>query len=102
MIGYDQESWLGNYTNQLYKRFSLHPNIVVECPDEHSIVAMVSESFGIALVPDIDEIDENRVNIHKLNDINLAHQTFMFWMKERYQLPAVGRFIQYMKQQSSF
>lgn len=88
--------------NQLYKRFSLYPNIVVECPDEHSIVAMVSESFGIALVPDIDEIDENRVNIHKLNDINLAHQTFMFWMKERYQLPAVGRFIQYMKQQSSF
>ena len=49
---------------------------------------------------DIDEIDENRVNIHKLNDINLAHQTFMFWMKERYQLPAVGRFIQYMKQQA--
>lgn len=99
VIGYAQESWLGNYTNQLYKRFSLYPNIVVECPDEHSIVAMVSEDFGIALVPNIEEIDENRVNIHKLKDINLAHQTFMFWVKDRYQLPAVRRFIQYMKQE---
>ena len=100
VIGYDQSSWLGNYTKQLYKRFSLQPNIVVDCPDEHSIVAMVSEDFGIALVPDIEEIDENRVNIHHLNDIDLINQTFMFWQRDRYQLPAVERFIEYMKQQA--
>lgn len=98
VIGYDRESWLGNYTKQLYQRLSLHPNIVVECPDEHSIVALVSEDFGIALVPRIEEVDENRVVIHKLDDIDLVHQTFMFWERERYQLPAVKRFIEYMKE----
>lgn len=97
VIGYDRESWLGNYTKQLYERFGLEPNIVVECPDEHSIVALVSEGFGIALVPRIEEVDGRRVNIHKLDDIELVHQTFMFWMRERYQLPAVTRFIEYMK-----
>ena len=101
VIGYDRGSWLGNYTKSLYQRLSFRPNIVVECPDEHSIVAMVSENFGVALVPNIEEIDENRVNIHKLNDIELAHHTFMFWMKDRYQLPAVERFIEYMKQNAS-
>ena len=101
VIGYDRESWLGNYTRQLYRRLSIRPNIVVECPDEHSIVALVSEDFGIALVPGIREIDEKRVNIHRLNDIELMHHTFMFWMKDRYQLPAVERFIEYMKQKSS-
>lgn len=101
VIGYDRESWLGNYTNKLYQRLSFHPNIVVECPDEYSIVAMVSENFGIALVPKIEEIDESRVNIHKLDDIELVHHTFMFWMRDRYQLPAVERFIEYMKQKAT-
>ena len=101
VIGYDKESWLGNYTKKLYQRLSFRPNIVVECPDEHSIVAMVSENFGIALVPKIEEIDENRVNIHKLDDIELVHHTFMFWMRDRYQLPAVKRFIEYMKQKAT-
>ena len=57
VIGYDRESWLGNYTKQLYRRLAFQPNIVVECPDEHSIVALVSEDFGIALVPAIEEIN---------------------------------------------
>ena len=101
VIGYDRESWLGNYTKQLYRRLAFAPNIVVECPDEHSIVALVSEDFGIALVPAIEEINENRVNIHRFDDIELMHHTFMFWMRDRYQLPAVERFIKYMKQKAS-
>ena len=101
VIGYDRESWLGNYTKKMYQRLSFRPNIVVECPDEHSIVAMVSENFGIALVPKIEEIDESRVNVHKLDDIELVHHTFMFWMRDRYQLPAVERFIEYMKQKAT-
>ena len=100
LIGYDRESWLGNYTKQLYRRLAFQPNIVVECPDEHSIVALVSEDFGIALVPAIEEINENRVNIHRFDDIELMHHTFMFWMRDRYQLPAVERFIEYMKQKA--
>lgn len=98
VIGYDRESWLGNYTNQLYRRLSLKPNIVVECPDEHSIVALVSEEFGIALVPKIEEVDASRVDIYRLDDVELVHHTFMFWLRDRYHLPAVDRFIEYMKQ----
>lgn len=100
VIGYDRESWLGTYTKKLYKRLSFQPNIVVECPDEHSIVAMVSENFGIALVPRIAEVDETRVNIHKLSDIELVNRTFMFWMKDHYQIPVVERFVTYMKTES--
>lgn len=98
VIGYDRESWLGTFTRKLYKRLSLRANIVVECPDEHSIASLVTEDFGIALVSRVEEIDERRINVHRLNDIELVHRTFMFWVKDRYQLPAVERFIQYMKE----
>lgn len=99
VIGYDRQSWLGNYTQQLYRRISFQPDIAVECPDEHSIVAMVSENFGIALVPRIQEIDPQRVNVHKLYDIELEHRVFMFWMRDRYQMPVVKRFVEYMRNQ---
>lgn len=97
VIGYDKESGLGNYTNTLYKDLSLQPNIVVECPDEHSILSLVSEEFGIALVPRILEVDRHRINVHKFSDIELKNQTFMFWLKDHYQIPVVERFIKYIK-----
>ena len=62
---------------------------------------MVSEDFGIALVPDIQEIDPQRVNIHRLYDMELEHRVYMFWMRDRYQLPVVKRFVEYMKEQGA-
>ncbi len=51
VIGYDRASWMGAYTGHLYRKYQLHPNIIMECPDEYSIVALVRENFGIALMP---------------------------------------------------
>ena len=54
VIGYDRASWMGAYTGHLYRKYQLHPNIIMECPDEYSIVALVRENFGIALMPRTD------------------------------------------------
>ena len=73
----------------------------MECPDEYSIVALVRESFGIALMPRTDILELSQgVCIHPIENLDIYHQIFMFWMKERYRLPAVERFIEYMKQQA--
>ena len=100
VIGYDRESGLGNFTKSLYRRLNLHPSIVVECPDEHSIQALVEEGFGIALVPLLESIDEARVHVMQLNDIELVNKNFMFWLKDSYHVPVVDRFIDFMKQQA--
>lgn len=98
LIGYDRDSWMGIHTNSLYKEFGLHPQIIIECPDEYSILALVRENFGIALVPKTDLLSDMKgVSIHSIRDHNLAHQIFMFWMKDREHLPAVERFIEFMK-----
>ena len=73
----------------------------MECPDEYSIVALVREGFGIALMPRTDILELSQgVCIHPIENLYIYHQIFMFWMKERYRLPAVERFIEYMKQQA--
>ena len=101
VIGYDRESWMGTYAKHLYKKYQVEPNTIVECPDEYSIVALVRENFGIALMPRTDILARAEgINIHKLENLQVYRQIFMFWMKDRYRLPAVERFIQYMKEQA--
>ena len=38
------------------------------------------------------------IRIHTLKGLEIYHQACMFWMKNRYRLPAVERFTEYMKQ----
>ena len=52
-----------------------------------------------ALVPCV--VDADGINIHKLKGLQIYRQVFMFWMKDRYRLPAVERFINYMKEQQA-
>lgn len=50
IIGYDRNSRMGSHLRSLYKKYAVEPNIVVECPDEYSIAALVRENFGVALI----------------------------------------------------
>lgn len=100
VIGYEKESWMGTYAKHLYRKYQIVPNMIVECPDEYSIVSLVRENFGIALMPRTDILENSAgINIHRLKDLHIYRQVFMFWMKDRYRLPAVERFITYMKRQ---
>lgn len=100
VIGYERISALGRYTSRLYRNLGLKPDIVCECPDENSIQALVRENFGIALVARIDILNEKEVSIHSLSDADLTHYVNMIWLKNHYQMPAIQRFIEYMKEGS--
>lgn len=100
VIGYERISALGGYTNRLYRNLGIKPDIVCECPDENSIQALVREDFGIALVARIDMLNEKEVSIHSLSDVDLTHYVNMVWLKNHYQMPAIKRFIEYMKEGS--
>lgn len=100
VIGYEKQSWMGTYARQLFKKKEIHTNIVVECPDEYSLVSLVRENFGVALMPRTDILDiDMGVKICKIKGPKIYRQVFMFWLRDRYKLPAVDRFIKYMKKQ---
>lgn len=101
VIGYDHHSWMGIHTKALYKEFDVHPSIIIECPDEYSIISLVRQNFGIALIPRTDLLnDMHDFSVHKIKGHQLAHQIYMFWKKDGERLPAVKGFIDYMKEQS--
>lgn len=96
VIGYDRLSGLGRYTNRLYKRLGIKPDILCECSDENSIQALVREEFGIALVARVDTLDDKYVKIHSVSDADLTHYVNIVWLKNHYLIPATKRFIDFM------
>ncbi len=67
VIGYERASWMGTCTRASIPKYQLHPNIIVECPDEYSIVALVRENFGIALMPRTDILEQaDGIRIHTI------------------------------------
>ena len=74
-------------------------NIVCECPDENAIASLVAENFGIALVAHVDAVEHNNVRIIPLSDTQLTHTVYMGYLKDKYQIPAVKRFIQFVKRE---
>ncbi len=100
VIGYHRLSWLGSYTRKLYRRLGIQPEIVCECSDENAIQAMVKDGFGIALITNVQTLDENHVRILKISDMALSHQIYMVWMKNHYHIPAINRFVKFMKNQT--
>ncbi|MBQ9155565.1 MAG: LysR family transcriptional regulator [Eubacterium sp.] len=101
VIGYDRFSGLGGYTTRLYRRLGIKPDIICECPDENAIQALVREGFGIGLVAKVDMLEEKDISILKLEDAELFHHVHMVWLKNHYHMPAIQKFIDYMKGQSN-
>ena len=78
LIGYDRYSGLGGFTRNFY-------------------AALVAEDFGIALVARVDAVDQANVTVLPLSDADLTHTVYMGYIRDKYQIPAVKRFIQFVK-----
>lgn len=88
LIGYDRYSGLGGFTRNFYKEKKLKVNIVCECPDENAIAALVAK---------VDAVDQANVTVLPLADADLTHTVYMGYIRDKYQIPAVKRFIQFVK-----
>lgn len=100
-IGYERYSGLGRFTRNFFKEQQLPVHILCECPDENSIAALVAENFGIALVANVDTIHQSNVEMRPLSDIELTHTVHMGYLKNRYQIPVIKEFIQFIKKSVS-
>ena len=100
VIGYDRDSGLGLYTHKLYRKHQIQPDIVIDCPDEYSIAALVAEDFGIALVADVDTIRDAKIAKIPVAGEELIHTVYMAHMKDKYMIPATNRFVKFIKKDS--
>lgn len=101
IIGYDRTSGLGRFTNNIYKSYSITPDITCESPDENAIASLVAEDFGIALVADADSLSHFPLEKLHLSEITLQHTVYLGYLKGHYQIPAVRNFISFVKKEGT-
>ena len=102
MLGYTKNSGLGKYTRNFFKNHHVNPNFICESPDENGIASLVAQDFGIALVADVDAIHRDDICIRPLISAeSFSHTVYMGYLRSRYRLPAVQRFLSFVKNMES-
>ncbi len=98
VLTYDRSSGLGKETQTFFRRQGLRPRIICESPDEVGIASLVEKGFGIALVADVDFIHRPGICIRPLaEDLQFSHTVYMGYLAGKYQIPAVYRFIKFIR-----
>ncbi len=102
LLSYDKSSGLGQSTRDYFNELDIHPQIICESPDENAIASLVAHDFGIALVADVDIIHREDIIIRPLISSKAAsHTVYMGYIRGKYQLPAIQRFIEYIRCQTT-
>ena len=100
-ITYDRHSAMGKYTRKVFKRNNIVLNSVCEASDEAAITALVAEGFGVSYIALTQEVKEavKKKKIHKImvDGQEKYRRIYMIYEKEKYQIPAVRNFIEYVK-----
>ncbi len=98
LIGYHRSSMLNHHTRRAFQAFNIQPEIVCECPDEYAIQSMVRAGFGVALVAaSAVEKNPSGIRVLRLSDMSLPYQIYMIYLKDRWRLPCVSCFIDFIK-----
>lgn len=102
-ITYDHHSAMGKYTRKLFQKNHIQLNPVCEASDEAAIGALVAEGFGVAYVAMTWEVNEllqkKKIWKLKVEGQEQYRRIYMIYEKDKYQIPAVQNFIQYVKKQ---
>lgn len=97
VIGYDRTSGLGQYTHSLYRQNHMEPSIAFETSDENAIASLVAEDFGIGFVAHVESLREYDIEILHLTNMKPYHTVYMAYLKDKPMIPAVRKFIDFVK-----
>ena len=98
----DLFGWTRGRTRNFFKNHHVNPNFICESPDENGIASLVAQDFGIALVADVDAIHRDDICIRPLISAeSFSHTVYMGYLRSRYRLPAVQRFLSFVKNMES-
>lgn len=97
VIIYFKESGLGRLTCKIFNEHNIKPNIIFEGENEHAILGLVAENFGIALVGKTPLFNHPNIKKIKIKEINFKRYIYLAYVKDKYFPPAVKKFLEYVK-----
>lgn len=91
-IAFDERSQLHHQTKELFQQLGIHPNIVMETPQDVIVYGLVAANRGVAITPaPLGGTPHNIKVLPIANDIP-KRDLYMMWNKNRYIPPAAEYF----------
>ncbi len=84
--------------DSLFQKINATPNIALEIEEDQVIAGFVAAGFGIAIVPDMFELNQLSVKKISIKNPSWERRFYMAYLKNQYQTPVVSRFIQFIKE----
>lgn len=101
LLGYIGNTHIAKTIKEFFIKNNIDPTFICESTGENGIAALVAENFGIAIVADVPSIYLDDIVIKHLNPkFKFYHNVYMCYIKNKYQLPAVKRLIQFIKDET--
>jgi len=96
-ISYTRNSGLRPVVDKLFKNAGLKPEIAYEIEEDGSMAGLVAQNFGIAVMPDIPILHQLDVEILDIHEPEQPRYIYMAQVKDRYQIPVVKKFAEFVK-----
>ncbi|MCH4171117.1 MAG: LysR family transcriptional regulator [Lactobacillus sp.] len=92
LIGFAKNSGLRPLMNRIFQQAQVQPKIIAEIEEDHTIVGFVQYGYGIALVPNLPQLDQRLVRLIPLKDNTIQHQIYLVYRANSFMTPAVRHF----------
>lgn len=96
-IGFTQTSGLYNVISELYENAGIKPNVIYELEEDTALAGMVSYGFGVAIMPHIPNLENMKLKVIPIENMNYRRYIYMAVLKNRYLPPMCMDFIEFMK-----
>lgn len=98
-IWFSKKSGVRPVVEELYKDYKNQVNITFEVEEDETIAGLVSQNFGIAILPKMDFLKTIDVDIIEVDALKNSRYYYLAYLNNKTQAPAIQDFIDYVSKQ---
>lgn len=100
-IFYSRNSGLRPVVNSLFEKQGLFPQIVYEVEADSGVAGLVSQGFGIAVMPDIPFLKTMDLKLLEITEPTYDRAIYAAWMQKHYLSPVAKAFLHFVIRETS-
>lgn len=92
LITFSKRSGLNSLIKKIIGQTEATPIIKYELEEDHSIIGFVEHNLGIALVPNLPQLKQDKMTLRSIEDNQLEHNLYLIINRNHFLPPSVHRF----------
>lgn len=91
-IMYSHKSGLRPKIDQIFSTVNFKPKVALEAVEDHAIIGFVHWGFGIAIVPNLPQLNDKTVKLLDIKDKIAKHSLYIITKNNHFLSPVVNKF----------